>query len=158
MKNKIIIAVSWVLVIFSMVIIFAFSSEDSNKSAQTSGTVTDVVLKPVAPEHKTPELVKKVNFSVRKLAHFSAFAMLGFFTVNAFNMTFKKRLFIFSIISFFTTVLYAVFDEIHQKFVSGRVMSIKDVIIDSCGAIFGILLYLLILLIIKKVKNRKKKI
>lgn len=156
MKKGLIIVVSWMLVLFSMLVIFAFSSEDGEKSAKTSEGVTDVVLKPVPPEKKTPELVKKVNISIRKIAHFSAFAMLSFFTLNAFNLTFKKHLLIFSFISLGTTAIYAVFDEIHQKFVGGRVMSFIDVLIDSLGALFGILCYLFLIFIIFKIKNRKK--
>ena len=41
---------------------------------------------------------------------------------------------------FLTGVLYAVSDEIHQTFVPGRAGQIRDVLIDSCGVLAGILL------------------
>jgi VanZ family protein len=38
----------------------------------------------------------------------------------------------------------AALDEIHQLFVPGRYGSIADVLLDTCGGIFGILLCVLI--------------
>jgi len=38
-------------------------------------------------------------------------------------------------------VLYAVSDEVHQLFVPGRGRQVRDVLIDSAGAIVGIGLY-----------------
>lgn len=38
-------------------------------------------------------------------------------------------------------ILYAISDEVHQLFVPGRGGQVRDVIIDSAGAIAGILGY-----------------
>jgi VanZ family protein len=46
--------------------------------------------------------------------------------------------------------LYAVTDEIHQTFVSGRSAEVRDVLIDTIGASIGVVLYWAILRIIKK--------
>lgn len=40
-------------------------------------------------------------------------------------------------------------DELHQKFVNGRSAEIRDVCIDTCGVILGILLVILVGKIIK---------
>ena len=40
-------------------------------------------------------------------------------------------------------ILYAALDEYHQTFVPGRSGQIRDVVIDSLGLLFGILLILL---------------
>ena len=37
--------------------------------------------------------------------------------------------------------LYAITDEIHQMFVPGRAAMIRDVIIDSCGALCSISIF-----------------
>ena len=50
------------------------------------------------------------------------------------------------------SVLYAASDEVHQLFVDGRAGSAVDVLIDSGGALFGILLAVLAFLIFKKRK------
>jgi len=38
-------------------------------------------------------------------------------------------------------ILYAFSDELHQKFVSGRISSISDVFIDSLGIVLGCVIY-----------------
>ena len=45
--------------------------------------------------------------------------------------------------------LYGVSDEVHQLFVPGRGAMVKDVLIDSAGAIVGVGLYLVISRIMK---------
>ena len=47
-------------------------------------------------------------------------------------------------------IIYATSDEIHQAFVPGRAARVTDVIIDSCGVFFGIILVKLINRCIKK--------
>ena len=56
-------------------------------------------------------------------------------------------------ISLLTGVLYAISDEVHQSFVPGRGPSVQDVLIDSLGVIFGILV---VIGVIKIYKNLKK--
>lgn len=41
-------------------------------------------------------------------------------------------------LSIIVCALYAVSDEFHQLFVSGRSGEIRDIIIDSCAATFGV--------------------
>ena len=50
---------------------------------------------------------------------------------------------------------YAASDELHQKFVDGRSAEIRDVCIDTCGVILGILLVILAGKIIKNIKKKK---
>ena len=52
-------------------------------------------------------------------------------------------------------VLYAVSDEFHQYFIANRAGRFGDVLIDSIGAMLGITITMLILLIMK-IKNDKK--
>ena len=158
MKRIIILCVSWALVLASMGLIFAFSSENSDKSSKTSSQVVEEILKiPLPDEQVTPQLVKKFDLPMIKIAHFSVFAMLGFFVINAFYMTINKKPLILAGISLVCSILYAISDEIHQKFVDGRVMSFVDVLIDSIGSACGILFYLFIIFMIFKIKNKKQK-
>lgn len=53
-------------------------------------------------------------------------------------------------------IIYATSDEIHQAFVPGRAARVTDVIIDSCGVFFGIILVKLINNCIKKLYIRIK--
>lgn len=74
---------------------------------------------------------------IRKIAHFSEYGLLGIVAYINSKEYFKNRHIFYS---FGFSVLYAISDEIHQYFVAGRYCDIKDVLIDSCGAILAILL------------------
>ena len=93
---------------------------------------------------------------VRKLGHFSEYMALGFFSFcylsNFFIQNNNKRDFKKTVIlSFFFSIIYASSDEFHQSFVVGRDGNIIDVLIDSSGALVGILLSSIVyFLIVKK--------
>jgi len=69
---------------------------------------------------------------LRKLAHGAEYAILGALLVRA---TRKAGL------AVALGVLYAVSDEVHQAFVSGRQGSFVDVAIDGLGVACGVLLW-----------------
>jgi VanZ family protein len=50
------------------------------------------------------------------------------------------------------SVVYALTDEVHQHFVPGRACRLLDVGIDTCGAIFGMCLFAVILALLRKRK------
>jgi VanZ family protein len=66
---------------------------------------------------------------LRKLAHAGEFAVLAILLVRA---TRSPRL------AFLLAVAYAISDETHQMFVSGRKGSALDVVIDAAGAGLGV--------------------
>ena len=66
---------------------------------------------------------------LRKIAHAAEFALLGALLVRA---TGRAR------VAFALGVLYAVSDEIHQTFVTGRHGAPLDVAIDAVGVAVGI--------------------
>ena len=49
---------------------------------------------------------------------------------------------------------YAITDELHQFFVSGRSAQVLDVVIDTSGVIVGVLIYLVLRKLIKLVINK----
>ena len=72
---------------------------------------------------------------LRKIAHFTEFTALGALLGWRFGMLGKGRLFPFAY-----GVAAAAIDETIQRFVPDRGPSIKDVCIDSCGVLTGIIL------------------
>ncbi len=85
------------------------------------------------------------NLFVRKLGHFSEYAILGFFAFAYFSNIFqtgreKIQLETSFFISFLFCFSYAVSDEFHQTFVIGRDGNFMDVLIDSGGVLFGIII------------------
>lgn len=80
---------------------------------------------------------------IRKVVHWSIYAVLGLLMVKLImgqshwsSRDFNRYLMLLMIFSL--GVSYAAVDEIHQSFVVGRVASVFDVIIDSCGFFFGL--------------------
>jgi len=128
-----------------MVAIFLFSAQSAQQSSKLSGRIVTVVLRIVMPNYdKLPFLERqkikdKVSYIVRKTAHFTEFAALGFFLIlYLFSLYEHFNLFLLSIFSWIMGTFYAVTDEIHQMFVTARYSSFTDVLIDSSGVIFGI--------------------
>jgi VanZ family protein len=69
---------------------------------------------------------------LRKVAHVAEYAILGALLLRATDRTG---------LAFALGTLYAVSDEFHQSFVSGRVGSPLDVAIDALGLAIGITLW-----------------
>lgn len=160
MKNIIILATSWLCVVLTMVMIFCFSAQNAEKSTETSSSVVENVLDIVMPKEEiTPEVVKKYQFPFRKAAHFGIYMLLGFALANAFQYTLNKKWYVSYPASALVSILYAVSDEWHQGFSEGRGPSLTDVLIDSSGAILGILVFItftyLYCFIIKKISSHR---
>lgn len=74
-------------------------------------------------------LVHIIDFMVRKLAHVILFAGLAFVAFQVIKPA--RRAYI---VTWLFATLYAISDEWHQLYVPGRTASVRDVMIDSCGA------------------------
>ncbi len=142
MKIYLIRAVSFVLAILTAVMIYSFSADTAEESSELSSNITDKVLSTVGIDKETmppaeyEEVKTKTEFSIRKLAHFSEYALLGA-CVFVFFFTFGKRKWLTILLTLAVCMPYAAFDEWHQAFVPGRGPGIRDVLIDSAGALFG---------------------
>ncbi len=149
-------------VITIMITIFLFSAQSAQDSGKLSGKIVDIVIKIVLPHYKDlsyeqqQQIKEKVTLVVRKTAHFTEFAVLGFFLMihllsyKPYIKSFNFKLFIRASISWIIGTLYAFSDELHQMFVTDRYSSIYDVMIDSSGVLVGIFLLILLLPIVLK--------
>lgn len=79
-----------------------------------------------------------VEFFVRKGAHFMVFFFLAYFTFRAMRIQ-GVQILNAMIYSLLFTIIYAISDEIHQSFTVDRTPLLNDVVIDSIGGFFGIL-------------------
>lgn len=141
------IALSLLLVIAVMVMIFCFSAQSGEQSGAMSGRLTTWVLNLIIPDYEnfSPEqqetIRSTVGLIIRKLAHFSEYALLGFSLILHIAQVQKKITVRLPLLwAWGVGALYAASDEFHQGFVSGRGPSIVDVMIDSLGVIAGVLL------------------
>lgn len=87
-----------------------------------------------------------VEFLIRKGTHFFYFGIIAL-AIYAALPKFKYR----TLTAVILTMLFAVADELHQSFTSGRTASAQDVMLDTTGAICALLL----LTCIRMIKKRK---
>ncbi|TYS59922.1 VanZ family protein [Sutcliffiella horikoshii] len=143
-KRKMIAVVSWGLVVGWMALIFFLSSQQGEQSADLSGGITEwvnEVVEQVAPDAEFK--MDEISFFVRKNAHFFAYMLLALLTLNAVRRS-GGRGWMSMGVAFSISVLYAISDEVHQLFVPGRSGQVSDVLLDSMGALAGIVLYAII--------------
>jgi len=130
------------LLLLCMSAIFYFSAQPAADSTVQTNVVVDILYKIYAfvfeaDRESYNEFVNIWFTPTRKLAHFSEFAVLGILMYLNLSDRIKNKLVLYSVLY---TGLYAVSDEIHQYFVPGRYCAIKDMLIDTSGALFGIVL------------------
>ena len=96
--------------------------------------------------------VYDMDFLVRKSAHFLEYTMLGLIlmlTARTFLTSHQKSA------ALLTGAVYAALDEFHQYFVPGRACQVRDVLIDYSGIVTGILTVLLLMRIIRAIRNQR---
>ena len=110
----------------------SLASTDSFNAANTSRIIGPLVLW-LFP-NTSPETLATIHFVVRKIAHFTEYAILGFLAARAFRV--HQRWFLISLV---LIVVYALFDEYHQSFVPSRTASIFDSFIDMAGGLTALI-------------------
>jgi len=156
MKINIIRTIIIILLLGTFHMIFGFSSQNGEESGNLSGKITKFVIEQL-PIKKTEQSLKRSESVIRKIAHFSIYALVGFLLmsfVSTYHLKENKRI----EISLLTGILYATTDEVHQKFVPGRSCQITDVMIDTMGVLLGILLLLALFEIHKKIKINRQNV
>lgn len=135
---------SFIPSLLMMYIIFSFSAQDGAASANLSYKVShkavsiaDRALDLELTDQQVARCIRKIHFYVRKLAHFSEYFLLAI-TVAFPLYVYGVRGIWLVIAGGILCVGFAALDELHQHFVSGRSCSVRDVVIDSCGVLTGI--------------------
>ena len=128
-----------------MAFIFFQSALPADLSSRESGRVVDLLVRLF--QGILPIDRQTMVFIVRKGAHFTEYTILGGFLGPAVTewMAVDKTPVPDSvrnirIISWLVGTLYAVTDEIHQSFVPGRSCELRDIGIDSCGVLAGVMI------------------
>lgn len=167
MKSKVIRAVSIILLLAVMTAVFCFSAQPAEESQQTSdGFLYKIIsvfypkIKTASPEQRE-EIMEKFSSPIRKFAHFSIFGLMGVLSLLSVISYNRSKPDIRYLIAWLICVLYSVSDEIHQHFVPGRSCEIRDMLIDSGGALLGVILASVFCFIIRKraenSENREKR-
>ena len=162
-KNKTVaILLGFIPMIIVMAVIFLFSAMPGDESGEASGGIIKAFIRLFGKDSASvsDRLFRLLNLIIRKIAHFTEYGVLGacsVFCVAGFKAGERLKNVSESRVTFFVgwgiAILYAITDEIHQYFVLGRYGTWTDVLIDSAGAITGILIFRAI---VKKHLRRKQ--
>lgn len=110
-----------------------------SQSAAESRFLMDVIKPLLDPGNRIPE--ELFHHYLRKAAHFAEYAALGF-CLCGFFCSLRRGAAVLPAIG--ASVFAAAADEGIQLFSEGRGAQISDVALDSCGALFGLAVFLLL--------------
>lgn len=143
-----------------MILIFGFSSQGGTQSSGVSLKVTRLLCRMIFFDYgnisgtERQFLVSQLHGFVRKLAHFTIYMLLGavFYLLSLVTERKLKKIGNWGTALLFSFI-YASADEIHQHFTPGRAMRFTDVIIDSCGALTGIIAIRILILVVNYIHS-----
>lgn len=147
MKNKRLI-ISWSLLIGWMLLIFFMSNQPADISNKQSDLAINLFS--IIGIDLNNHLGEIASFVVRKAAHYTEYFILYCFSIAVCKhyVDIKKA----RIYCLFIVLGYAISDEIHQYFIPGREMAIRDVAIDFSGGVLGFIVNI----VIYKIKFNKR--
>ncbi len=170
MKSKYIIIIGSLALIFWIGLIFYFSSQPANASNQQSREVLTVYERLNSIFNiSDSKILNKIesfvfddlyggqydsNSKVRKTAHFAIYFILGIIA-SIFGWFYTKKWLIAALIGVCLPTIIAVFDELIQG-LTDRTSQLNDVVLDAAGAFMGMCLFMLILVLYRKVFRRSK--
>ncbi len=129
-----------------MYMIYTFSSQPGNVSSATSYKVSEKIVQGVnlvGQQHwedwQIQEYATRLNGIVRKGAHITEYFLLAIAVSFPLYVYGVRGIFLL-LLAGVICVAFAAGDEYHQSMVEGRGASSRDVMIDSIGIFFGIIL------------------
>ena len=152
-RNRFRLVFYGILTLSVMLMIFIMSAQDGAESGNLSewllSTSFGQLLIRILPKLSDAG----EGFDIRKYAHMAEYALLAFSSVH-FIMELFADFGVLPLQSSFCALLlsflYACSDEFHQTFVPGRAGQFKDVLIDTAGALIGLIVVTLIRMVVRK--------
>ena len=137
------------LPLVAWLVLISYASSDSFSAENTSRIIGPLVLW-LFP-NTSPETLAVIHFIVRKIAHFTEYAILAYLAARAFRTSPRPALASrWFLIALTVIVIYALFDEYHQSYVPSRTASIYDSLIDMSGGL------VMLLILHRRHKNRAR--
>lgn len=148
------ICIGSIVTLIWMAVIFWFSSQNATESSSVSRGLLLKIMKVIAPGWSKMtgderwQYLLQVHTFFRKLAHFTEYAVLGMLlslTLRRVEKFIEKsrqtrpKIWAFWLPALLA-LLYAISDELHQRFVDGRSCELRDICIDFAGGCLGILI------------------
>lgn len=132
MKTKIILII---LIIIWMVTVFLFSNQKGETSGNTSGNFIKVLAK-IFAKNPSEKQIEKLQLPIRKLAHFTIYAIGGVLAIlllNQFEISLLQKITYSQLI----ITIYAITDELHQYFIPRENSSYNRCINRFIGRIYN---------------------
>lgn len=143
------IAVGWMFCIYKL------SGMNSSKSNGKSADILSIIIADaldvtndygITNSHPSDAKIERasvlMNTPMRKVMHASVYLVLAFFLMILLNIISDHKYYLLTIIiALILCVVFAITDEYHQMFVAGRTGQTMDVVIDSIGAVVGLIFY-----------------
>ena len=162
-SKKVVVSLSaGILLAVLYAIIFSFSAQNAEQSGSLSRTFSEKcvgMFRSVSGRQWSHALIvqlaEAIEHPIRKLAHFSEYALMGILVYVLWSQWMKRgrRLYFLTVV---WVALSAAADEIHQLFVPGRSCQISDMLLDSCGVLAGTLAGMLIFTYKRRRVSRKQ--
>ena len=169
MKSKYIIIIGSLALVFWIGLIFYFSSQPSNASNQQSREALTVYerlnsvfnvsdskffnkIESFVFEDLLNDRYSSSNSKIRKTAHFVIYFVLGILA-SIFGWFYTKKWLIAALIGVCLPTIIAVLDEFIQG-LTDRTSLLTDVVLDASGAFMGMCLFMLVLVLYRKVIKR----
>ena len=151
-KRKILLSViAGTLLIGLYSMIFSFSAQNAEESGSLSRMISEKcveIINHLSGSHWSDTVMESFaeyfEHPIRKLAHFAEYACMGILVYVLWVQWMKqgRAMYILTVLWVF---LSAAADEFHQLFVPGRYGSVADVLLDTAGGAFGMLLCICII-------------
>jgi VanZ family protein len=136
---------SFIPALLMMYVIFSFSAQDGETSAELSYKVSyeivEVGAKVLGEElqpYEIDSIATRFHGIVRKIAHMTEYFLLAV-AVSFPLYVYGLRGILLMLVAGMFCVAFACGDEYHQSYVAGRGPSVRDVAIDSFGVFWGII-------------------
>ena len=162
MAKKIAFIILIIATVLWTAFIFSNSLDNAEESTEKSSTVTEAVNK-VASAVGIEEEIS--HSTVRDMAHFTEFALLALLlAVDIVILIYSKlssspfKLLAICAASLPACFILACVDELIQKFSGGRASQFSDVLLDTLGALCGIIGFSVIYIIFYAIKRHKLKL
>lgn len=146
MLRKLLKPLSFIPAILIMCMIFHFSAQEGEESAQLSYKISYEIVETGAEiigadfePWEIDSLAVRFNGPLRKLAHMGEYFALAI-AVSFPLYVYGLHGILLMLLAGAFCVLFSCGDEYHQSFVAGRAPAVRDVFIDSIGIFFGILI------------------
>lgn len=141
----------WVPALLMMLAIFSFSAQSREQSGSLSMDISRTIVRTenrILHRDMTQEQVetaaKRIEHPLRKCAHVTEYCILSCSLMLSLRVWGVRGRSLWTAV-LLITVLFAAGDEFHQYLVGDRGPSVRDVVIDTCGALAGMTICSLIL-------------